>query len=132
VIRNQTDPNRLIFDFDPGAPGGRGGASIRLDPVRGLASIDGVHRNIKLPNRSTGGLLADGLIQAGMPRPAILEAYNVEASTAASLGLGGTGRATRLGKLLDDVAKSLGGMVALWEPIPDGGIWHLRAHLTYP
>ena len=32
------------LDFDAAAPGGRGGASVRLDPDQRLASIDGVHK----------------------------------------------------------------------------------------
>src|SRR5437763_15840785 len=89
VRQSPTDPNRLFFDFDPAAPGGRGGASVRLDPAQGLASIDGVHKNVSLPPRSTGGLLADGFRQTGMPKPAILEGFNVERSRAAALGAGG-------------------------------------------
>jgi hypothetical protein len=44
VRQSPTDPNRLFVDFDTAAPGGQGGASVRLDPTRRLASIDGVHR----------------------------------------------------------------------------------------
>src|SRR5262249_18063350 len=54
VRQSPTDANRLFFDFDAAAPGGRGGASVRLDPGQGLASIDGVHKNVNLPPRSTG------------------------------------------------------------------------------
>jgi hypothetical protein len=126
------DPDRLFFDFDTAAPGGRGGASIRLDPARGLASIDGVHKNVSLPPRSTGGLLADGLRQTGMPKPAILEGFNVERSTAAALSAGGTGPGTRIGNLLEDAAGALGGTVTRWEPVLDGNLWHLRVHVTYP
>jgi hypothetical protein len=122
----------LFFDFDPAAPGGRGGASVRLDPTRGLASIDGVHKNVSLPPRSTGGLLADGLHQTGMPKPAILEAFNVERSAAVALSIGGTGQGTRIGNLLEDAAGALGGTVARWEPVLDGNLWHLRVHITYP
>jgi hypothetical protein len=132
VRRSPTDPNRLFFDFDPAAPGGRGGASVRLDPTRGLASIDGVHKNVRLPPRSTGGLLADGLRQAGMPKPAILEAFNVERGTAAELSAGGTGQGTRIGNLLEDAAAALGGTVIRWEPVPDGSLWHLRVHVAHP
>lgn len=132
VRQSPTDPNRLYFDFDTAAPGGQGGASVRLDPTRALASIDGVHRNVSLPPRSTGGLLADGLRQAGMPKPAILEGFNTERSTAAALSAGGTGQGTRIGNLLEDAARTLGGTVTRWEPILDGNIWHLRAHITYP
>jgi hypothetical protein len=106
---------------------------VRLDPRTGLASIDGVYKNARLPPRSTGGLLASGLTQARMPRPAILEAYNVvEKGTRAALDGGGTGQGTRIGDLLEDAAKSLGGAVSRWEPIRDGSAWHLRAHVVYP
>ncbi len=130
--QDQIDPNRLYFDFDPAAPGGRGGASILLDPTRGLASIDGVHRNTKLPRRSTGDLLAERLRQVGTSRPAVLEAYNVERKTASDLIAGGTGHSTPIGRMLEDVAKALGGVVTRWEPVRDSGIWHLRAHISYP
>lgn len=132
VRQSPTDPNRLFFDFDTAAPGGRGGASLRLDPTRGLASIDGVHKNVRLPPRSTGGLLADGLRQTGMPKPSIIEGFNVERITAAALGAGGTGQGTRMGNVLEDAARALGGNVSRWEPILDGGIWHLRVHISYP
>jgi hypothetical protein len=132
VRQSPTDPNRLFFDFDPAGLGGRGGASVRLDPARGLASIDGVHKNARLPPRSTGGLLADGFRQAGMPKPAILEAFNVERSTVAALSAGGTGQGTRIGNLLEDAATALAGTVVRWEPVPDGSLWHLRVHIAYP
>jgi hypothetical protein len=122
----------LFFDFDPAAPGGRGGASVRLDPTGGLVSIDGVHKNVHLPPRSTGGLLADGLRQAGMPRPAIIEGFNVERSTAATLSAGGTGPGTRIGNLLEDATAALAGTVTRWEPVRDGNLWHLRVHIAYP
>lgn len=98
VRPDPTDPLRFYFDFDPVAPGGRGGASIRLDPDIGLVSIDGVHKNSLLPPRSTGGVVADGLLQTFLPRPTILEAYNVERTTAATLTAGGTGLAGGWGK----------------------------------
>jgi hypothetical protein len=132
VRHDPADPNRLFFDFDPAAPGGRGGASIRLDPVQGLVSIDGVHKNVSLPPRSTGILLADGLRQSGMLKPSILEGFNVERNTLSLLIGGGTGSGTRIGNLLDDTASALGGYVMRWEPIQDGTIWHLRAYLSYP
>ena len=103
-----------------------------LDPNQGLASIDGVHKNSNLPPRSTGRMLADGVQQAGMPRPAVLEGFNVEKTTAAALAAGGTGQGTLIGKMLEDAASSLGGTVTRWEPIQDGTIWHLRVHLSYP
>src|SRR5207249_4811787 len=117
VRQSPTDPNRFFFDFDDASPGGGGGASVRLDPDQGLASIDGVHKNVNLPPRSTGGLLAEGLRQSGMPRPAILEAFNVEKTTAADLAAGGTGQGTLIGNLLEDAAIALGGVVTRWEPV---------------
>jgi hypothetical protein len=105
---------------------------VKLDPGNGLASIDGVHKNVSLPPRSTGGLLADGLKQAGMPRPAILEAFNVEPSTAQTLAAGGNGQGTLIGNMLEDTARALGGMVTLWEPVQNGNSWHLRIHITFP
>ena len=132
VRQSPTDPDRWFFDFDPAAPGGRGGASVRLDPGPGIASVDGVHKNALLPPRSTGGLLADGLRQAGMPRPIILEGYNVERTTAAALAAGADGQGTLIGNLLEDTPQALGGAVSRWEPIQDGGCWHLRAHVSYP
>jgi hypothetical protein len=122
----------LYFDFDAAAPGGRGGASVRLDPSQGLASIDGVHKNVNLPPRSTGALLAEGLQQSAMPKPAILEGFNVEKTTAAVLTAGGDGQGTLIGNLLHDAATALGGTVSRWEPIKDGPIWHLRIHISYP
>jgi hypothetical protein len=127
-----SDPDRLFFDFDAAAPGGRGGASVRVDPGQGLATIDGVHKNVNLPPRSTGGLLAEGFQQSSLPKPTILEAFNVEKSTAAMLASGGNGQGTRIGNMLDDTATSLGGTVTRWEPIKDGNIWHLRVHISYP
>lgn len=44
-----------------------------LDVGLGLASIDGVHKNVRLPSRSTGGLMASGLRRAGLAKPVILE-----------------------------------------------------------
>ncbi len=132
VRHHLADPDRVFFDFDAAAPGGRGGAGVRLDPARQLASIDGMHRNALLPPRSTGGLVADGLRQTGVPRPAILEAFNVEPGTAAALRAGGTGQVTRVGNVLADAAVALGGTVARWEPVPDGNAWHLRVHIAYP
>jgi hypothetical protein len=67
-----------------------------------------------------------------MPKPAILEAFNVERSTAAALSAGETGQGTRIGNMLEDAVKALGGAVARWEPVLDGNLWHLRAHITYP
>jgi len=132
IRQSPNDPARWFFDFDAAAPGGRGGASLRLDASAGLASIDGIRKNSLLPSRSTGGLLADGLRQAGMPRPPVLEGYNVERTTAAALANGGTGQGTLIGNLLEDVARALGGNVARWEPIKDGPVWRLRVHIVYP
>jgi hypothetical protein len=122
----------LLFNFDVAAPGGGGGASVRIDPDQGIASIDGVHKNIKLPPRSTGRLLAEGLCQSGMPRPAILEGFNVEKTTALVLAAGGNGQGTRVGNMVEDAASALGGIVTRWEPIQDGNAWHLRVHISYP
>jgi hypothetical protein len=131
VRQSPTDANRIFFDFDPAAPGGRGGASVRVDPSQGLATIDGVHKNVNLPPRSTGELLGEGLRQSSLPKPTILEAFNVEKSTATALASGGNGQGTRIGNMLDDAAKSLSGRVTRWEPIKDGNIWHLRVHVSY-
>lgn len=105
---------------------------MRLVPDQQLVSIDGVHKNTALPPRSTGGLIAEGLGRTVLPRPAILEAYNVERGTAAALAAGGTGRGTRIGNMLEDAVAALGGTVVRWEPVPDGQVWHLRIHVTYP
>jgi hypothetical protein len=67
-----------------------------------------------------------------MPKPAILEAFNVERGTAAALSAGGAGRGTRVGNLLEDAATALGGTVIRWEPVADASLWHLRVHLAYP
>ena len=67
-----------------------------------------------------------------MPNPVILEVFNVERSTANDLDAGAYGQTTRMGKMLEDLAGELGGSVARWEPIRDGGIWHLRCHVKYP
>lgn len=122
----------MFFDFDAAAPGGKGGASLRLDPANGAVSIDGVHKNVSVSPRSTGGLLAEGLEQTHLPKPAILEGFNVEKTTAAALGSGGNGQGTRIGNMLEEAATALGGKVTKREPIKDGDIWHLRAHIEYP
>jgi len=132
VRQSPTDTHRLFFDFDPAAPGGKGGASVRIDPGKQMASIDGVHKNNNLPSRSTGELLAEGLWQTVLPKPAILEGYNVEKSTAAVLAAGGSGQGTLIGNMLEDAATALGGAVGRWESVRDGNIWHLRAHVSYP
>ena len=105
---------------------------MRLDSAASLVSIDGVRKNSHLPPRSTAGLLADGLKQVGMLKPAILEGYNVERSTATALANGASGQGTLIGNLLEDLAVALGGSVTRWEPIQDGNAWHLRVHVTYP
>ena len=97
-----------------------------------MASIDGVYKNVLLPKRSTGALIANGLQQAGMSKPLTLEAYNVEKSTLASLAGGGNGSGTLLGKLLDDTARGLGGTIIRWEPVKVGSTFHLRVHVSYP
>ena len=132
VRKSPTNPNRYFFDFDPAAPGGRGGASVRLDFGCGLASIDGVHKNVLVPPRSTGALLADGLRQTAMSTPMMLEAFNVERTTAGILAAGGSGRGTRIGDMLDDAVRSLGGSVTRWEPVLDAAVWHLCVHVSYP
>lgn len=132
VRQSPTDALRFFFDFDPASPGGKGGAGIRLNPGIGLVSIDGVHKNGQLPSRSTGGLIADGIRQSIISKPTVLEGHNVETTTATALSLGGTGQGTLIGNLLDDIVTALGGVVMTWEPIRDGKIWHLRAHVSYP
>lgn len=126
------DPNRWFLDFDAVAPGGLGGGSILLDPDRQLVSIDSVRRNDMLPPRSTGRLMALSIVQAGMPRPAILEAYNVDRLTTAALATGSDGSDTPLGRFLARVVAALGGTVVRWEPVPDGLCYHLWAHVEYP
>ena len=134
VVRpSSLGPNVWIFDFDQASPGGRGGASILIDVAQGMASIAGVHKNALLPSRSTGGLLADGLRQVGMPRPTLLEGYNVtEPQTASVLRTGGSGQGTVLGNMLTDTVAALGGTITQWEPVWDGSTYHLRVHVAYP
>jgi len=67
-----------------------------------------------------------------MPKPAVLEGFNVEKSTATALRSGETGQGTLIGNLLEDTATVLGGTITWWEPIEDGNIWHLRVHISYP
>jgi hypothetical protein len=105
---------------------------VALDLDIGLASVAGVRRNVRLPSRSTGALIAEGLGQTPMPRPVILEAYNVEESTRYNLSNGGDGRGTLLGNMLADIVVALGGTVVRWEPVPDGPRFHLRVHVVYP
>jgi hypothetical protein len=105
---------------------------VLLDLAQRLASIDAIHRNDLFPKRSTGGLIAEGLSQTGLPRPGILEAFNVEPSTESVLAAGGDGRGTLLGNLLEDIVAALGGTVVLWEPVADVGAFHLRVHVRYP
>lgn len=132
VRQSRHDPNRWFFDFDAAAPGGRGGGSVLLDPALGLASIDSIRKNVFLPRRSSGALLAEVLILTGMARPAIVEVYNVERTTRQALSAGGNGQGTLLGNFLEDTAKALGGVITRWEAIPDGGAFHLRVHVAYP
>jgi len=61
-----------------------------------------------------------------MPKPIVLEAYNVEKTTSAALAAGGNGRGKLLGNLLEDTAKALGGTIRHWEPVQDGSNFHLR------
>lgn len=132
VRHSPSDPDVWIFNFDPVAPGGLGGASVALDTALGMASIAGVYRNAFLPKRSTGELIADGLSQTPMPRPVILEAYNVEASTRYNLRNGGDGQGTLLGNMLADAVLALGGAITRWESVQDGKAFHLRVHVVYP
>ena len=67
-----------------------------------------------------------------MPKPAIIEGFNVDRNTASALAAGGTGGGTRIGNVLEVAAGDLGGTVTRWEPIRDGSIWHLRVHIRYP
>jgi hypothetical protein len=121
-----------IFEFDPASPGGRGGCAVALVIATELASISGVHRNDHLSRRSTGGLIAEELGQTPLPRPKVLEAYNVEETTACRLMAGEDGQGTLLGNTLEDTAKSLGAKIERWETVPDIGAIHLRVHLSYP
>jgi hypothetical protein len=106
------DPKKWIFDFDPAAPGGGGGASVLVDQHQGLASFDGIHRNVLLPRRSTGSLFAEGLQIAGMPKPSVVEAYNViERSTRLAILSGRDGTGTVIGNLLEDIVRALGGII---------------------
>ena len=81
---------------------------------------------------TAGGLLADGLTQVGLPRPVVVEAYNVEKTTHAALAAGGSGQGTLMGNLLQDTVVALGGAIIRWEPVPDGSSYHLRVHVAYP
>jgi hypothetical protein len=132
VRQSPSDAHRWFFDFDVAAPGGGGGAAVYLDPGIKLASIDAIHKNVLVPRRSTGSLIAAGLQQAGMPKPALLEGYNVEKMTRAALAAGGNGQGTRIGTMLEDAVNALGGTVTRWEPIQDGSGFHLRVHVAYP
>jgi hypothetical protein len=68
-----------------------------------------------------------------MPRPAILEAYNVtEQTTEAALKAGGNGQGTVLGNMLADTAAALGGTITGWQPVWDGYTYHLRVSVVYP
>jgi hypothetical protein len=133
VRQSGADPAVWLLDFDPAAPGGRGGASVALDLGTGLASIAAIHRNDRLPRRSTGELLAEGLAQTALPKPSVLEAYNViEATTRYNLETGGTGEATMVGRMLARTVAALGGTVVAWEPVADGQAFHLRVRIDYP
>jgi len=67
-----------------------------------------------------------------MPKPAVLEAFNVVKTTATVLAAGGNGQGTVIGNLLQDAAQALGAAVTRWEPVMDGIIWHLRIYLSFP
>ena len=103
-----------------------------LDASIGLVSIAGVHCNVWLPKRSTGGLIAVGLLQTPLRQPTIIEAYNVEASTKYNLRNGGDGQGTVIGNLLCDIVDAVGGTIDRWETIAAGGGFHLRVHVMYP
>ena len=121
-----------VFDFDPASPGGRGGCAVTLVFAMEMASIGGVHRNYHLSRRSTGGQIAEGLVQTPLPRPKVLEAYNVEETTACRLMIGEDGQGTLLGNTIEDTAKTLGTKIERRETVPDIGAIHLRVHLSYP
>ena len=125
------NPDRVYFDFDPSAIGGRGGASILFDRILLMASIDAIHRNSFLPPRSTGGLVAEGLRQTNMPCPMILEGHNVERTTSDALEQGSRPQDTHIGKMLADTVRELGGEAVRWEAIRDGNAWHIRAYINY-
>lgn len=133
ALQDPQNPNRWFFDFDRAAPGGRGGASLLLDPSRSLASFDGGHRNDLLPRRSTGTLLAEGLLIAGMPQPAIIEGNNIrERKTLRALKSGSDGQGTVIGNLFEILVSALGGVIVKWEPIRCVGGFHLWVHVQYP
>lgn len=67
-----------------------------------------------------------------MAQPAMLEVYNVEENTERELAAGRDGQGSLLGNMLEDAAVALGGVISLWQPIKDGNVWHLRAHVAYP
>lgn len=125
-------PAAWLIDFDPAAPGGLGGACLLLDVDQGAASIRGVHQNVLLPPRSTGGLLAEVLAHLGVPQPGVLEGYNVDRWTRAALRAGGDGQGTPAGYLLDNTVMALDGAIIRWEPESDIVAYHLRVHIVYP
>ena len=127
------NPNRWWLDFDELAAGGGGGGSLLLDATNGVASIDSVRRNDFLPRRSTARLVAESLRIAGLPRPAVIEGYNVShRPTLAAIRAGSDGRATLVGRFLERVANVLGGTIVRWEAVPNYGSFDLRLYLTYP
>lgn len=126
------NPAAWLLDFDAAAPGGRGGGCLLLDHNQQSASLSGIHKNALLPPRSTGGLLAEILVDLSLPRPNVLESYNVDKRTRTALSAGGDGQGTPAGYLLENTVKALGGMISRWEPEKDVGAYHLRVHIVYP
>lgn len=126
------NPASWLLDFDPAAPGGRGGGSLLVDIDQGFATISGVHKNVLLPQRSTGGLLAEALEQIGLSQPRVLESYNVDKRTLAALIAGRDGQGTPAGYLLENTVKALGGVILQWEPERDIAAYNLRVHIVYP
>ena len=68
---------------------------------------------------------------AGLSHPLILEAYNVEMTTAEALTIGSTGEGTRVGYFLANLARAFGADIVRWESERELETWHLRIHLSY-
>ena len=80
--RTRTGCSSSSMRLPPAAKVVRPSGSIRR---KGLPRSTGSTRTSACRPGSTGGLLADGLRQTGIPQPAILEGFNVERRTAAAL-----------------------------------------------